>query len=77
MSITAFILNSPWRGESLFDTILSWHFLKFAEFAIPLGVVGMLIDLTLFVLPIPAIWSLNISHKKKLGAMLIFMTGAL
>ncbi|KAF1975825.1 hypothetical protein BU23DRAFT_579032 [Bimuria novae-zelandiae CBS 107.79] len=77
MSITAFVLNGPWPGESLLDMILSWHYLKFAEFSIPLGVIGMLVDWTLLILPMPAVWGLAISRKRRLGVMLIFMTGTL
>ncbi|KAF2800534.1 hypothetical protein K505DRAFT_355625 [Melanomma pulvis-pyrius CBS 109.77] len=77
VSITAFVLNGPWPGESLLDGMLSWHYLIFAKFSIPGGVIGMMVDWTLLILPIPAVWSLNISRQKKLGVMLIFMTGAL
>lgn len=77
ISVMAFVLNSQWPGESLLDVILSWHYRKLAKFSIPSGVIGMLVDWTLLILPIPALRSLHISRQKKLGVMLIFMTGAL
>ncbi len=77
VSITAFVLNSPWPGESFLDDILSWHYLKFAQFSIPTGVIGMLVDLYLFILPIPAVLTLQMSMVKKLGVLIIFMTGGL
>ena len=77
VSITAFVLNSPWPGESFLDDILYWHYLKFAQFSIPTGVIGMLVDLYLFILPIPAVLTLQMSPAKKLGVLIIFMTGGL
>lgn len=56
---------------------MSWHFLKFSKVSISAGVIGMLVDWTLFILPIPAIWSLHVDGRKKLGIMLVFVTGAL
>lgn len=61
----------------MLDTILSSHYLKFAEFSIPTGVIGLAVDLVLFILPIPAILSLQMSIGKKLGVLLIFLTGGL
>ena len=77
VSIVAFILNSPWPGESFLEDVLSWHYLKFANFSIPTGVIGMLVDWYLLILPIPAILTLQMSKAKKLGVLIIFMTGGL
>ena len=78
VTITAFVLNSPWPGESLLEDLLSWHYLKFAEFSIiPTGVIGMLVDWYLLILPIPAVLTLQMSWAKKLGVLIVFMTGGL
>ena len=77
VTITALVLNSPWPGESLLEDLISWHYLKFAEFSIPTGVIGMLVDWYLFILPIPAVLTLQMSWAKKLGVLIIFMTGGL
>lgn len=77
VSIVAFILTSPWPGEDFVETITTPHYLKFAEFSIPIGVIGTVLDCVLLVLPLPAIWQLHLSSKKKLGIALIFMTGGL
>jgi hypothetical protein len=37
----------------------------------------MTVDWLLFVLPIPAIYSLHLSPAKKFGVMLVFLTGGL
>lgn len=77
VAITAFILESPWPGETFLEGLLSQHYIKYAQFAIPLGVIGMLVDWYLFILPIPAVWNLKMSTSKKLGVISIFMTGGL
>lgn len=77
VTITAFVLNSPWPGESLLEGLLSWHYLEFSQFSIPTGVIGMLVDWYLLILPIPAVWTLQMSTSKKLGVLIIFMTGSL
>jgi len=77
VSITGFVMCSPWPGESLLELILSWHYLKWAKVSIPGGVIGMLVDWILFILPMPAIWSLHVDGRKKLGILLVFATGAL
>ncbi|CAD6566657.1 MAG: hypothetical protein ASARMPREDX12_008782 [Alectoria sarmentosa] len=75
VTIIAFVLESPWPGESLLEDILSWHHLKFAQFSIPTGVIGMLVDWYLLILPIPAVLTLQMSTAKKLGVLIVFMTG--
>ncbi|KAL8825470.1 MAG: hypothetical protein Q9170_007775, partial [Blastenia crenularia] len=77
VSIAALLLESPWPGESFLDDILSTHYLFFANFSIPVGVVGMLVDWYLFIIPVPAVWGLHMSSTKKLGLLVIFMTGGL
>ena len=77
VTVTAFVLGSPWPGESSLEGLLSWHYLKFGQFSIPTGVIGMLVDWYLLMLPIPAVWTLKMSTSKKLGVLVIFMTGGL
>lgn len=77
ISIAAFILNSPWPGETFFEGVLSWHYLKFAKFSIPTGVIGSLADWYLLILPIPAVLKLKMSTPKKIGLLIVFMTGGL
>jgi hypothetical protein len=77
LSITAFVLNSPWHGDSLLETIVSWHYLKFTEFAIPTGAIGVAFDWFLLILPMPAVWSLHLTLGKKVGIMVIFATGGM
>jgi hypothetical protein len=45
-------------------------------FSITLGVVNLVNDLYLLIIPLPAIVKLKLVPRKKIGVMLIFLTGA-
>lgn len=77
ITITGFVLSSPWPGESFLEDVLSWHFLKATHLSIPTGVIGMLIDWYLLILPIRAVLMLQMSPAKKFGVLILFMTGGL
>ena len=77
VTIIAFVLNSPWPGETLLEDVLSSHYLDFGDFVIPTGVIGMVVDWYLFIVPIPAVLTLQMSTAKKVGILIIFMTGCL
>lgn len=77
VTITAFVLTSPWPGESLLEDILSRHRYNFDNLSIPTGVIGMILDWYLLILPVPAVLAIQMSTTKKLGAMIVFMTGGL
>lgn len=40
-----------------------------------LGVVNVLTDFYLLILPLPAVWSLHLPARKKIGVSAIFLTG--
>lgn len=61
----------------MLDGVLSWHFAFFSRFPIAFGVIGMLVDIYLLVLPIKAVSTLNMRIGKKLGVMVVFLTGTL
>ena len=77
VTITAFVMSSSWPGESFLDLITSWHYDRFSRFSVAIGVVGVLVDWYLLILPIPAVLSLQTSTMEKLGLLIIFMTGTL
>jgi hypothetical protein len=77
VTLVAFALTSPRNGESLLETAATWRTRKFADFAIPIGTIGMATDWFLFFLPMPAVWSLHLSLSKKIGVTLVFATGLL
>ena len=75
VTIIAFALNSPWPGESFLEAVLSWQYHEFTQFAIPTGVMGMVVDWYLLILPIPTVLDMQMSVTKKLGVLIVFMTG--
>lgn len=76
-SIAAFVLNSPWPGQSMMDDILSWHYAAFSRFSIAIGVIGMMVDVYLLILPIKAVFGLKMRTGKKIGLTIVFLTGTL
>lgn len=54
-----------------------WHYAAFSRFSIPIGVIGMLVDIYLLVLPIKAVSTLNMRTGKKIGLIVLFLTGTL
>lgn len=77
ISIVAFVLASPWPGESMLEGILSWHSTAYARFSTTTFVIGMLVDIYLLVLPIKAVSTLRMRTRKKIGVVVVFLTGTL
>lgn len=42
-----------------------------------LGVVNVVSDLYLIILPLPAVWSLQLPFRKKVGVSVMFLTGSM
>ena len=54
--------------------LITW-FAKAIHLGIPVGAMGLIADLAIFIVPIVAIVPLHISRTKRFGALLIFLTG--
>jgi hypothetical protein len=55
----------------------SRRYLQFADMSLAVGVISMLLDCILLVLPITAVWRIQLSTARKIGVILVFATGAL
>lgn len=77
ITIIVFVLATPRPGESLTEAAVTKHFFNFKTMSIFAGVFGVLVDWCLLILPIPAVWALKMPISKKLGVLIIFMTGSL
>lgn len=77
LTILYFGICSPRRGESILELTLSRRYLQFANTSLAVGVISMLLDWVLLVLPISAVWKIQLSMARKIGVMIIFATGAL
>lgn len=65
--------GTPRPGEKFYTHDLT----NSGRLAVPVAVVGFVIDVVILVIPIVAISGLQTSRRKKLGAMLIFLSGLL
>lgn len=72
-----FVFTTPAPGQSWLAVTLSARYAR----TIPLGVVAAWIDafsdVYILVLPIVGVWSLHLPLRKKVGVLLIFMSGSL
>ena len=78
MFIAMVVLTTPSSGESWVDHIFSQreHNSQF-ELSVPFAAVGFVFDMYLLLLPLGAVWKLQLPNRRKIGVTLIFMTGLL
>ena len=76
-TVAMLVFGIPRPGETWFTHVISKTFARSNILAMPLTCVGLVIDVVLLLLPIVAISSLQLSKKKKIGAIVVFATGLL
>jgi len=67
VAIYAFAIANPHEN-------VSWTG-KATRLGLPVGILSLIADLAVFFIPFAAIIPLQINHKKRFGALLIFLTG--
>lgn len=77
LTILFFGICSPRPGESMLELTLSHRYLQFANMSLAVGVISMILDWILLVLPITAVWKIQLSTARKIGVILVFATGGL
>jgi uncharacterized membrane protein YidH (DUF202 family) len=77
LTILYFAICSPRRGESMLELTLSRRYQRFSNMSLAVGIISMLLDWILLVLPITAVWKLQLSTARKIGVIFVFATGAL
>lgn len=77
LTIFYFGICSPRRGKSVLKLTLSRRYLQFANMSLAVGIIIMLLDWILLVLPISAVWKIQLSIARKIGVILVFATSAL
>ncbi|KAL8730200.1 MAG: hypothetical protein Q9181_004751 [Wetmoreana brouardii] len=75
-TILAFVFDTPRRGETWFSHESANEQLALS-LSVPQSVVGLAIDLAILVLPIIAVMQLQLPTRRKVGIILVFMTGVL
>ena len=80
-SVAIFLAScSPRTGQSQKEFLLAWsspqcH--RIAPFLVSIGAVNIASDLYLIILPLPAVWQLQMPKRKKVGISVVFLTGTM
>lgn len=77
LTIMAFIFSTPGRGETWFSHQLTPYERHALAMSVPQAVADLAIDLVILILPIIAVTQLQLPTRRKIGVILIFMTGSL
>ena len=71
------ILTIPKPGQSLLAAFRLLDTAKGLSLSVAQSVAGVAINFIIFCLPIPVVWKLRLSLRKKIGVLAVFMTGLL
>lgn len=77
MSITWFVLSTPRPGETFAHHLLTPELFMQSKLVLPNAAIGLALDIYLFLLPIKAVMTLQLPRIKKIGVLVVFMTGFL
>ena len=66
---------TPRKGQDFIDVAVSPAQLKSLRLSVPVACVGLATDLYLLILPITAVLQLQLPTRRKIGVILIFLTG--
>ena len=69
------IICTPKKGQSYTEAYQTTQCGKAPDVSLAAGIFNMVSDIYLLVIPIPAVWSLKLERKRKLGVLIIFATG--
>lgn len=75
MTIIYSVICTPSKGQSYLEAFLSPQCSKASDISLAAGLFNMFSDIYLLVIPIPAVWSLQLERRRKLGVLIIFATG--
>ena len=75
LSITCFVLESPSLGGKWVEAALSPEVDIAGIAGILVAAVGLVVDVLLFLLPLVAVYKLQLHHNRRVGVTVIFSTG--
>ena len=75
-SVSHFIFVTPRKGQTVNST-LSQNLEQVKELGFALGIFGIISDFYILLLPITGLIPLRMAWRRKMGVMIIFMTGLL
>lgn len=73
--IAQFIFLTPSRGETWLSHYSKDFYKETIKTEIPVGIFGVVIDFYILLLPIAAVLPLQLPKKRKIGVVLVFLTG--
>ena len=76
-SIALFILETPRPGETWTELELSPRFQVSGKINVPMAVGGMIADVWLLILPLIAIYKLQLHQKRRIALTIMFSTGSM
>ena len=59
------------------DPDIPGHCINYTKAGLAYGSMNIVSDFIIFILPLPMVWSLQLSRKEKIGVSLIFMSGVM
>lgn len=68
-------ISTPEHGQLWLEDFETSRYSKFSELAVPLGSVGLVFDVYIFVLPIAGVTQLQMSLRRKLEVSAMFFSG--
>ena len=77
ISVTSFVFVTPRHEETWDEHLLSQEETRAIILPVLTSSFGVVIDLTILILPIIAVMQLQLSTRRKIGLVCVFMTGLL
>lgn len=74
-TVLVFVWATPKPGESWLAHQTSADMHKELKLSVPQSIVGLVIDLYILIIPIIGVYDLTMTTKRKIGVMLIFLSG--
>lgn len=71
--IFPFIICKPFNFT--WNKSIDGHCMRFMPFYLPVAVVNTFVDLSIFCLPLPILWKLNMAKEKKIALSAVFLFG--
>ncbi|KAM0248269.1 hypothetical protein ACHAQJ_009510 [Trichoderma viride] len=70
-------LTAPWPGETWDSLLTNGRPEKLIYWGTVQGTLAVVLDLYIFILPLPVLWKLNMSRKRRIGVCAIFFTASM
>lgn len=71
--IVPFVLCTPFNYT--WNKTIEGHCMPFMSFYLPVAAVNTFVDLSIFCLPLPILWKLNMAKEKKMALSAVFLLG--